>query len=202
MHRKPLLELLESHEPYDEAELVSLERTKAFVRENVDCFQRSLSIGHITGAGWLLDATGTKALLTHHRKLDKWLQLGGHADGHPNVLEVALTEAREESGIERITAVSCEIFDVDVHRIPARAEVVEHDHYDVRFLLQVQGAADYRVGPESLDLKWVSRDELTGLIVDPSVLRMARKWARYVGSSAPKSVERATRIGSCSGGKR
>ena len=72
----------------------------AFVSAYPNCFERSLSIGHITGSAWLVNQTKTRVLLTHHKRLNKWLQLGGHADGNPNVLEVAMQEAREESGIE------------------------------------------------------------------------------------------------------
>jgi len=45
----------------------------------------------------LIDSKGERVLLTHHKKLGKWLQLGGHSDGNSNMLDVALKEAKEES---------------------------------------------------------------------------------------------------------
>ncbi len=176
MHRQPLLKLLEAYRGSDAHEEASRQRTLAFVREHPDCFERSLTIGHITGADWLLDVTGTRVLLTHHKKLGKWLQLGGHADGNPDVLDVALTEAREESGLDNIVPLSPAIFDVDVHRIPATGDVPEHDHYDIRFLLQASEGAAFRVSDESFNLAWVPLRAVPDLVVDPSVLRMNEKW--------------------------
>lgn len=176
MHRRDLLEKLRRHQPFDAGEGDSLRRIESFVRDHPDCFERTLSIGHITGSAWLLDESGTRVLLTHHRKLNKWLQLGGHAEGDPDILAVALREAREESGLSRIEAINGNIYDVDVHLIPALAGEAEHYHYDVRFLLTAVGETVVRVSDESHDLAWVTAEELPDLDVDESVLRMHRKW--------------------------
>lgn len=186
MHRDPLLELLSRHKPIDDWEHESLERMIAFVRAHADCFERSLSIGHITGSAWLISADGSRALLTHHRKLNMWLQLGGHADGDSDVLAVALREAREESGLERIEQVSTEIFDVDVHAIPARRGEPEHFHYDLRFLLRAVGSEKLHISDESHELRWVTPDELKALDVDASVRRMAGKWMQHHFRSEPR----------------
>lgn len=176
MHREKLLQLLSRHWPADEREHDSHERMMAFVRGHAECFERSLTVGHITGSAWLISADGARALLTHHRKLNMWLQLGGHADGDSDVLAVALREAHEESGLTGIEPVSSEIFDVDVHRIPARKDEGEHWHYDVRFLFRATGGGEICVSDESHDLRWVTPEELTLLDVDASVRRMAAKW--------------------------
>jgi len=176
MHREKLLQLLSRHRPADEREHESHERMLAFVRGHADCFERSLAVGHITGSAWLISADGARALLTHHRKLNMWLQLGGHADGDSDVLAVALREAHEESGLTDIEPVSTEIFDVDVHRIPARKNEPQHWHYDVRFLVRATGSERISVSDESHDLRWVTPEELAALDVDASVRRMAKKW--------------------------
>ena len=182
VHREGLLEQLNRYGATDGAECVSRRRIVDFVKRHSDCFDRSLSVGHITGSAWLLDPTGERALLTFHRKLGMWLQLGGHADGNPNVLEVALREAREESGLEAIVPVTPEIFDVDVHPIPAYGGEPAHDHYDVRFLLQASDSDRLVVSDESIALNWVSPDELASLPVDESVRRMSRKWLARLGA--------------------
>ena len=181
MHRQALLELLARHRPFDDREEQALARIQDFVRNNPRCFERSLATGHITGSAWLLNPAGTAVLLTQHRKLRKWLQLGGHADGHPDLLEVAMREACEESGIDAIVPLLDRIFDVDVHRIPAFGGVAEHDHYDVGFLLQVTGDTRFRVSEESLSLAWVSLDVLASLDVDESLQRKHEKWVRLDG---------------------
>jgi 8-oxo-dGTP pyrophosphatase MutT (NUDIX family) len=177
MHRQPLLDQLADYAAKhpDEAETVA--RFIDFVRCESDCFERSLAVGHVTGSAWILNADGSQVLLTHHRKLDRWLQLGGHADGDPDVFAVAMKEAREESGLGDFEAVGNGIFDLDIHPIPARKSDPEHLHYDVRYLLRATGATDYVVSDESHDLRWVPLDEVTTLTTEDSMTRMVRKTA-------------------------
>lgn len=147
-----------------------------FVAAHADCFCRSLKVGHITGSAWLLNPAGDKALLTLHHNLKRWLQPGGHADGDPNALAVALREATEESGIEGIVPLSEEILDVDIHRIPARPARGEpaHLHYDVRFLLRAPHER-YAVSAESDALAWWSAADIEARAaeLDEAVLRLA-----------------------------
>ncbi|MEM7364138.1 MAG: NUDIX hydrolase [Pseudomonadota bacterium] len=175
MHRAPLLALLADYAERYPDEQTTVTRLRDFVEANVDCFERSLLAGHITGSAWLLDSGGDRALLTHHRKLGRWLQPGGHADGEADVANVAMREAMEESGIDDVSALSDQIFDIDIHEIPARGEEPAHFHYDCRFLLQA-AHDDYVVSEESNDLRWIGADDMTTLTDEESVLRMVRKW--------------------------
>ncbi len=150
-------------------------RLAAFVWAHENCFDRSLLVGHVTGSAWIVDLDRTHVLLTHHRKLDKWLQLGGHADGDSDVLRVALREAREESGLTSVRPVRESIFDVDIHLIPARKTEPEHFHYDVRYALEADRGEALRMSDESHDLRWVRVDEVAVLTQEESVLRMVRK---------------------------
>jgi len=179
MHRAPLLELLARYREgprITEQERAPLDRLEAFVRREPACFERSTVEGHITGSAWILSHDGAACLLTHHKKLGLWLQPGGHADGDADVLAVALREGREESGIAELEALSPEIFDVDVHEIPARKGEPAHLHYDVRFALVAPAGAEFVVSEESHDLAWVPRAEVAHYNTDDSVLRMAAKW--------------------------
>ena len=176
MHRKDLIEKLQAYRVRWPEEVTETDRFLAFVMRCSNCFDRSLLEGHVTGAGWLVNAAGTHVLLTHHRKLDKWLQLGGHADGDCDVLRVAVTEVGEESGIEDFEVVNTAIFDVDIHVIPERKGVPEHRHYDVRFAFRTTGREQFEVSHESHDLAWVAIDELEKYTTEPSMLRMASKW--------------------------
>lgn len=177
MHRHWLLQRLERYTERYPAERETRDRMRDFVRTHADCFERSLAEGHITASCWLVDPAGASVLLTHHRKLGRWLQLGGHSDGNGNSLQVALREAEEESGLLGIRPLSEEIFDLDIHLIPARPGEAEHLHHDVRFLLCAEDAAGLRVGPESHALCWAPLARLTDYTDDPSILRMAAKWS-------------------------
>lgn len=153
-----------------------VDRFRAFATSHADAAERTLAIGHLTGSAWLVDAAGKCVLLTHHRKLDRWLQLGGHADGDADLARVALREAEEESGLHDLV-VESRIFDLDRHRIPARGAESEHWHYDVRFVVRATGSEEFVVSAESHALAW--RD-IAGIAGDPaqdeSLRRMARKW--------------------------
>ena len=176
MHRQPLLDQLTVDAAKHPDEAATVGRFIDFVKAEADCVERSLSIGHVTGSAWIVNADGSQVLLTHHAKLDRWLQLGGHADGESDVLAVALKEAREESGLTDFKPVGDGIFDLDIHPIPARKSDPEHLHYDVRYVLRATGNTDYIVSDESHDLRWVTPDEVEDLTGEESMLRMVRKW--------------------------
>ncbi|MFZ9682990.1 MAG: NUDIX hydrolase [Cephaloticoccus sp.] len=175
------MKLLRAHLTRDlaahEAEMTRA--TIAFVEAHEDCFLRSQLSGHLTGSAWIVDAARTRTLLTHHRKLDKWLQLGGHADGDPDLLAVALREAQEEGGIANLKPVSTALFDIDRHRIPARGAEPEHWHYDLRFMIEADPDEPLVVTHESRDLAWVPVAEVTALNPEESMARMVRNTADY-----------------------
>ena len=174
------LALLKRHEGRVEPgiEATMLAEYFPFLAAHPDCLWRTCLEGHLTASAWIVDAARTRTLLTHHRKLDRWLQLGGHVDGEPDLAAGALREAREESGLTRVRLVSPEIFDVDRHRIPARGAEPEHWHYDVRFLLEADPAEPLAISSESKDLAWVRLDEVARLNADESIARMVRKTMR------------------------
>ncbi len=176
MHRKPLLSLIQNYRIQHAAETATIDRFVSFIEANHDCFSRQLEIGHITGSAWLVNNNGSAVLLTHHRKLNRWLQLGGHAEGCSDIRSVAMREAYEESGLKEIRAISEEIFDLDIHRIPERRDEKAHDHYDVRFALRAVGSEEWSVSDESHSLDWVPVLDLARKTEDESLIRMKEKW--------------------------
>jgi 8-oxo-dGTP pyrophosphatase MutT (NUDIX family) len=176
MTRKETILLLERYLPTDPHEQKFKKEMLAFMCAHENCFERSLEMGHITASSWLLNKKGDKALLTHHAKLNRWFQLGGHCDGDPHVLAVAIKEAQEESGICAIKPLSTAIFDIDIHLIPENKKEKAHYHYDIRFLLQVHSDDAVQVSEESHALAWFGNDPTTLPPVDRSVLRMFYKW--------------------------
>ena len=156
-------------------EAYSVAKTCAFVRAHPDCLLRTCLTGHLTGSAWILSPDREKVLLTHHQKLEKWLQLGGHADGDGDLLEVALREAREESGLASFAILSRSLFDVDRHWIPARRNEPGHWHHDLRFAFEADPLEPLTVSSESKDLAWVRVSEVTALNPEESMARMVRK---------------------------
>ena len=179
MHRRGLKALLAAYRGRWPQEAATVARFNVFIDSHPDCFHRSCRVGHITGSACLVDIAGDRVLLAHHRKLGRWLQPGGHSDGDPDTLTVALREAREESGLD-VRVLDDAIFDIDVHRIPARDREPAHLHFDVRFLVQAEDDR-FRVSDESHALAWVPAMGLDALTDEESVLRMARKWVMRRG---------------------
>ena len=151
MQIEPLQDLFSLLNSYQDDSSLQSEATRqflAFAKSHSDVYQRKHPPGHFTASAWLVSKDGARVLLTHHKKLGRWLQLGGHADGDQDLANVALREAEEESGLTALSIVP-EIFDLDAHEIPARGvfgaagyEAV-HVHWDVRFVVRAS-AEDFR----------------------------------------------------------
>ncbi|MCX6109873.1 MAG: NUDIX hydrolase [Proteobacteria bacterium] len=186
MHRRSILQIIDSYQrewrrlaveadaPYFEAEEAPvLDRFRAFIAATPDCCERDSPLGHLTGSALVITPDLNQVLLTLHRKLGKWLQLGGHADGSPLLHEVAMREANEESGLESLYFLPYERvlwggqtpgtdlepglpmpFDFDAHAIPARPGEPAHVHYDVRFLIVANHLDPLVISEESRDLRW------------------------------------------------
>jgi 8-oxo-dGTP pyrophosphatase MutT (NUDIX family) len=140
-----------------------------------NAFDRSNINGHFTASAFVLNKDKTKFLLMHHRKLNQWFQPGGHADGDSDLLKVAIKETLEESGISSVTAINEDIYDIDVHLIPANSTEAAHYHYDVRFLLQSNDDTLVK-NEESNALEWVSLNSYEKYSITTSVLRMIKKY--------------------------
>lgn len=152
----------------------------AFLDSSPDVFERWHPPGHFTGSAWLVSADGARVLLTHHRKLERWLQLGGHADGDPDLAAVALREAQEESGLSGLR-VEPQIFDIDCHCIPSRGDQPEHWHYDVRYVVIASDDERFTVSDESHALAWRDVAALAeDADADASMRRMAGAWLARV----------------------
>jgi 8-oxo-dGTP pyrophosphatase MutT (NUDIX family) len=170
-----LAELLANYHSTDPHQQECKQKMLEFLSSSSNCFSRENKVGHFTASAFVINKQSDKFLLMHHAKLDKWLQLGGHCDGDPDILSVAIKEAQEESGCREIRPISAEVFDLDIHSIPVIANIASHLHYDVRFLLQIGDDSMIKPNKESKDLKWFSVKDLLPT-KSTSILRMKEKW--------------------------
>ena len=165
--------MLERYDPLYKEELFVKEKMLDLLRNCDDCFLRSCKVGHFTSSAFLLNKNMTHICLMHHRKFDKWMQLGGHCDGDTDVLNVAIKEAREESGIKHIRPVSRDIFDIDMHLTPANNKDEAHYHFDIRFLLHAYEDNIFIKNHESKEIRWIENSDIE---ISQNVLRMFKKW--------------------------
>lgn len=191
---KPLLDAIERYETFWTAAGVSAHifdageqrevagRFRDFVLTNAECAERTHLPGHLTGSAVVVTQDLSHVLLTLHRKLNRWLQLGGHADGSHDLTEVAMREAREESGLPDLRFVQYAkgdeplLFDLDIHWIPPRNEP-GHYHYDARYLIATSKPDAIAVSDESHELKWFGVAEAFQVTRERSMHRLLEKIA-------------------------
>lgn len=158
---------LESHERANAEPALSL------IRESEDPFSRSNLSGHITGSAFVVDVAESKALLIHHAALGIWIQPGGHVDPGERPVDAALRETLEETGVAG-KLLSPQIFDMDIHEIPAnpRKDEPAHYHVDVRYLVAADSRQSVEINEQECHgFSWV---DLNSLSSEPtSVGRMA-----------------------------
>ena len=188
MDRADLVRLLDRYRDRHPDEFETIDRIQGLLRDYDRCFHRDCFPGHITSSAWIVSRESGAVLLTHHRKLERWLQLGGHTDGEHDVLSSAVREAEEESGLRNFQAIPCtgtpEILDVDVHDIPARGSEPLHQHHDIRFLLEVSEVQTIRhQAAESKQVRWFSEVHTETQLDEESLLRMARKASDWLSRS-------------------
>ena len=184
MDRVQLIQTLNSYDTQFEEERAFIPRFKSLLTNFPTCYQRSLLTGHMTASAWIIDKKYKSALLVHHKKLKRWLQPGGHADGEENIIEVATKEALEETGLKSLRLKSHTIFDIDIHLIPAHKQIKSHFHYDIRFLFVADESEDYVVSDESSELAWIPLNEIhnfTGSEI--SIHRMVLKTKLFLNNS-------------------
>ncbi len=168
--------MLAGHVAADDLEANYVARTRALIEGPGDPFSRTqFDPGHVTASCFVLSPQRDALLLVLHGKLHRWLQPGGHVDSDDvDVVAAARREAAEEVGLTDLLQVGTGLFDVDVHKIPARATEPAHHHFDVR-LLFVSSCSQAVAGSDAAAVRWVPLSEVSAETSDESVMRAVRK---------------------------
>ena len=97
---------INAYKSFDHTEEIAKRQTLRFIKAHPKSLERSCLLGNLTGSAWLVTPDRRSTVLLHHKKLNRWLQPGGHADGNGNLFEVALHEASEETGLDLFIFIS------------------------------------------------------------------------------------------------
>lgn len=181
--RAALRAALLAHAPADAEEARDRDAMLALAASEPACFARTTFVpGHFTGSLFVFSARTGHVLLHHHRRLDKWLQMGGHDEGESDPSATALREGREESGLADLVLLSPAILDLDVHPIPAAKGEPDHAHFDVRFAAVTRSEDAARAdAAESHGLAWLDLGEAARRMGEPGARRALAKAARLLG---------------------
>jgi 8-oxo-dGTP pyrophosphatase MutT (NUDIX family) len=159
--------------PYREAFLHLLQRTAA------PYSRQQFEPGHLTASCFIIDAGG-RLLLHHHRRLNRWLQMGGHLEADEQPVDAALREGKEESGLRDLQIIGG-IADLDIHVIPAGRGEPEHRHFDVRYIARTRSPEAIVIdAQESNELMWVDLDRAAALMEGEESQRVIRKIRRLI----------------------
>ncbi|AFM04636.1 NTP pyrophosphohydrolase [Bernardetia litoralis DSM 6794] len=186
MNKQPILDLLENYQTSFSEEIEFQKQIIDFLIQNDDFALRSNLIGQLTGSAWIVNRERTKVLLIHHKKLEKWLQIGGHIENTDQTIEeTILREVKEESGIKNLNLLSSSIYDIDIHTIPQKKEIAEHLHFDIRLIIEAdENETLIPQNEEILNIKWYSINEVQNLAkstlsINQSMKRMTDKMAKF-----------------------
>jgi len=160
-----------------DAQPLVMERAMGLARSTDPTDRNRFSPGHFTASGFVVSPDGSSLLLIHHRRLDRWLQPGGHIDRDDvSAIAAAAREVTEETGVA-VESILADLIDLDIHPIPPRAPEPAHEHFDLRFAFR---ALDERIvaDDEVRDAIWVPWDDLEAYAVDDSVTRAAEALRR------------------------
>jgi 8-oxo-dGTP pyrophosphatase MutT (NUDIX family) len=180
--------MLDAHQPADDKEARDIQRIKDLIVGQPNILNMNCEIGHITASAVIVDLAQRRALFHFHKRLNRWLQVGGHADYETDFAQVALREAREETGLPDLAfhplSEQPVPIDFDVHSIPENGDLPEHLHLDFRYVLVTsQPTALTPAEGESTRFRWLSFAEALAMgdAIDDSLRRLLRKASALFG---------------------
>ncbi|MFD0342451.1 NUDIX hydrolase [Streptomyces sp. NPDC127117] len=163
--------VLKGYESPDRAQVELRQGYLDHLAQHPDGMWKACGAGHLTASALVIDPERGRVLLTLHRKLRMWLQMGGHCEPLDESLAgAALREATEESGITGLTLLGGGPVRLDRHPIPAPC----HWHLDVQYAALAPSGATEQISEESLDLRWFAYDEVAS-VADASVVRLMER---------------------------
>ena len=171
-----LKENIEEYIPYNEQEEMDKSFMLDFIEKNNDCLLRDNRVAHFTASSWIINKDKTKVIMIYHNIYNSWAWTGGHADGNEDLLEVAINEAMEETGIHEVKPIFKEIFSLEIITVDGHIKrgsyVPSHLHMNVTFLLEADDKELLIVKPdENSGVSWIPVDKVSEACSEPWMMK-------------------------------
>jgi 8-oxo-dGTP pyrophosphatase MutT (NUDIX family) len=169
-----------SYIPKNEQEQVDQATILRFIADHPDVLERTNTVAHLTSSAIVVNSSLTKVLFAHHNLYQSWGWVGGHNDGDPDLLRVALTEAEEETGLSGLKALQDSIFMLDVIHVTHHQKhghyVGDHLHLNVTYLVVADETHPLRHKPdENSAVRWFTFEEALKHVSEPRMLPIYQK---------------------------
>lgn len=174
------IEEIKSYKPFNNQELKDKERVIYFIENFKDILSRQNEIAHVTSSAFIVNKNRDKVLMVYHNIYNSWSWVGGHADEEEDLLEVAMREAKEETGIKEVHPITKDIFSIEILPVIGHVKkgkyVSAHLHLSVTFLLQAEEKETLTVKEdENSDVKWIPIDEVISSSTEPHMQEVYKK---------------------------
>lgn len=144
-----LLEEIKAYLPFNEQEEMDKNLILDCLTQGKNVLHRENLEAHLTASAWVVNLQRTKVLMVYHNIYDSWSWMGGHADGEEDLLQVAIKEVQEESGLQTVHPVIPEIFSLEVLTVDGHLKngkyVSSHLHLNLTYLLEADEAAQLSI---------------------------------------------------------
>lgn len=160
-----LKEQIENYKPYNEQEEKDKETMLKYINTFDDVLTRNNEFGHFTASSWAVNKQRTKVLMIYHNIYKSWAWTGGHADGEENLLNVAIRELKEETGVKNVKVLNNNIFSLEIICVDGHVKrekyVSSHVHLNVTYLLEVDEEETLKIKEdENSGVKWVNIEDV------------------------------------------
>ena len=171
-----LMDSIKTYTPYNEQEERDKRVILDFLTHGDKVFSRENQVAHFTASAWVVNKARDKVLMIYHNTYNSWAWTGGHADGNEDLLEVAISEVMEETGVHKIKPVMEAIFSLEVLTVDGHIKrgnyIPSHLHMNVTFLIEGDEREALVVKPdENSGVAWVPKDKVSEECSEPWMMK-------------------------------
>ena len=130
-----------------------------------DVLTRNNEVLHFTASAFVFNPARTHVLMVYHNIYNSWGWTGGHADGDPNLFNVAKKELMEEAGLTEVNPIQEEIISLDILPVIGHMKngkyVAAHLHFNATYVFEVSDEAKHISKPdENSAVGWIAIEEI------------------------------------------